>query len=141
MESITVGRWMEAKILELRRNRKKEIFDFPLLVRQDSPKIGSDLKSGKNFSHPPTPFCAPEWAALIRPWSGGSRGDQGLFFSFWSLSGEIRSQISRNFKIPEICSSKIFEFLIRSGISRSEIEFIPNRGPQRGSNRFGWEPE
>ena len=26
MESITAGRWMEAKILELRRNRKKEIF-------------------------------------------------------------------------------------------------------------------
>ena len=26
---------MQAKILELRRNRKKEIFDIPLLARQD----------------------------------------------------------------------------------------------------------
>ena len=102
MESITIGRWMEAKILELRRNRKKEIFGLSTF---DSAgffqKIGSDRKSGKNFSHPPTPFCAPEWAALIRPWSGGSRSDQGLFFSLWSLSGEIRIRISRNFKFRE----------------------------------------
>ena len=38
MESITTGRWMEAKILKLRRNRKKEIFDIPLLARQDFSK-------------------------------------------------------------------------------------------------------
>ena len=38
MESITVGRWMEAKSLKLRRNRKKEIFDIPLLTRQDFSK-------------------------------------------------------------------------------------------------------
>ena len=38
MESITEGRWMEAKSLKLRRNRKKEIFDIPLLTRQDFPK-------------------------------------------------------------------------------------------------------
>ena len=38
MESITAGRWMEAKILELRRNRKKEIFDIPLLTRRDFSK-------------------------------------------------------------------------------------------------------
>ena len=49
MESLTVGRWMEAKILELRRKRKKEIFDFPLLVRQDFPKIGSDRKKWEKF--------------------------------------------------------------------------------------------
>ena len=32
-------------------------------------------KKWKNFSHPPTPFCAPMWAALFRPWSGESRSD------------------------------------------------------------------
>ena len=99
MESITIGRWMEAKILKLRRNRKKEIFGLSTFVSAGFfQKIGSDRKSGKNFSHPPTPFCAPEWAALIRPWSGGSRSDQGLFFSLWSLSGETRIRISRNFE-------------------------------------------
>ena len=73
MESRPIGIWMEAKIVKLRRNRKKEIFDIPLLVRQDfSKKSVLTEESGKNFSHPPTPFCAPEWAALIRPWSGGS---------------------------------------------------------------------
>ena len=49
MESITVGRWMEAKILELRRNRKKEIFGFSLLVRRDFGKIGSDGRKRKNL--------------------------------------------------------------------------------------------
>ena len=29
---------MEAKSLKLRRDRKKEIFDFPLLIRQDFEK-------------------------------------------------------------------------------------------------------
>ena len=38
MESMAKGKWMEAKILELRRNRKKEIFDIPLLTRQDFSK-------------------------------------------------------------------------------------------------------
>ena len=93
---------MEAKIVKLRRNRKKEIFDIPLLVRQDfSKKSVLTEESGKNFSHPPTPFCAPEWAALIRPWSGGSWGDQGLSFLFESFSEEIRTQISRNFYFRE----------------------------------------
>ena len=86
MESRPIGIWMEAKIVKLRRNRKKEIFDIPLLVRQDfSKKSVLTEESGKNFSHPPTPFCAPEWAAFIRPWSGGSWDDQGLSFLFESF--------------------------------------------------------
>ena len=35
---------MEAKVLKLRRNRKKEIFGFSLLFRQDFGKIGSDRR-------------------------------------------------------------------------------------------------
>ena len=98
MESRPIGIWMEAKILKLRRNRKKEIFGFPLLVRQDfSKKSVLTEESGKNFSHPPTPFCAPEWAALIRPRSGGSRGDQGLSFFF---SEPLKRNSNSNF--PEI---------------------------------------
>ena len=41
---------MEAKILELRRNRKKEILVFSLLVRQDFPeKSVLAEKKWKNF--------------------------------------------------------------------------------------------
>ena len=49
MESITTGRWMEAKILKLRRNRKKEIFDIPLLARQDFSKNRFWPKKWKTF--------------------------------------------------------------------------------------------
>ena len=100
------------------------------------PKIGSDRKSGKNFSHPPTPFCAPEWAALIRPWSGGSRSDQGLFFSLWSLSGETRIRIPRNFEVPGNFDHRRFSsFSFRSGISRSAIENFPTEDHE--GVRFG----
>ena len=76
MESMAKGKWMEAKILELRRNRKKEIFGFLTFDSAGfSKKSVLTEKSGKNFSHPPTPFCAPKWAALFRPWSGESRSD------------------------------------------------------------------
>ena len=50
MESRPIGIWMEAKIVKLRRNRKKEIFDIPLFVRQDfSKKSVLTEESGKNF--------------------------------------------------------------------------------------------
>ena len=68
------------------------------VIRQDFViKIGSSRKKWGNFSHPPTPCCAPERAALIRPRSGGSRGDQGLSFFF---SDPLRWPSNSNF--PEI---------------------------------------
>ena len=98
-------------------------------------------KSGKNFSHPPTPFCAPSGPPLFGLGAGDHGAIRGFSFLSWSLSGEARSQISRKFKFRGNLPSKIFELLIRSGISRSEIEFFPTEGPRRGSDRFGWEPE
>ena len=65
----------------------------------------------------------------------------GFSFLFGASQEKFELEFPGNSISGKICSSKIFEFLIRSGISRSEIEFIPNRGPRRGSNRFGREPE
>ena len=124
MESITIGRWMEAKILKLRRNRKKEIFGFLTCGSAGfSKKSVLTEKSGKNFSHPPTPFCAPEWAALIRPWSGGSRGDQGLFFLFGASQEKFEfkfpgnSNFRKNLFIEEFrVSHSFWDFSIRDRI-------------------------
>ena len=102
---------MEAKILELRRKRKK----FSVFQLRFGRILGKSVlteESEKNFSHPPTPFCAPEWAALIRPWSGGSRGDQGLFFSFLE---PLRRNSNSNF--PEFQISGKFVHRIFSNFS------------------------
>ena len=64
----------------------------------------------------------------------------GFSFLFGASQENFELKFPGNSNSGKICPSEIFEFLIRPGISRSGIEFLPNRGPRRGPNRFGREP-
>ena len=86
MESRPIGIWMEAKIVKLRRNRKKEIFDIPLLVRQDfSKKIGSDRRKWKKFLPPTHAVLRSRVGRLYSALERGVLGRPGAFFSFREL--------------------------------------------------------
>ena len=113
---------MEAKSLKLRRDRKKEIFDFPLLIRQDFWKIGSDRKKWKKFL-PPT--HAVLRSNVGRPLSALERGIAERSGAFLLSLEPLRGNSNRNFR--EIFRGnfelrRILSFSFRSGISRSEIE-------------------
>ena len=88
---------MEAKILELRRNRKKFLV-FSLLVRQDFPeKIGSDREKVEKFL-PPT--HAVLRSNVGRPLSALERGIAerlGAFLLFQSLKEKLKSRFFGNF--------------------------------------------
>ena len=136
MESITIGRWMEAKILKLRRNRKKEIFGFLTfwLGRIFPEKSVLTEKKWKKFL-PPT--HAVLRSIVGRPISALERGIAerlGAFLLFQSLKEKLKSrfpEFSENFELRGNLS-----FSFRSGISRSEIENFPtedHEGVQIGS--------
>ena len=73
---------MEAKILKLRRNRKKEIFDIPLLARQDfSEKSVLTEKVEKISPTHPRRF-APQSGP---PFFGLGAGNRGAIRGFSSL--------------------------------------------------------
>ena len=137
MESITIGRWMEAKILKLRRNRKKEIFGFlTFLARQDfSRKIGPDREKVEKISPThPRRFalqCGPPYFGLGAGNRGAIRGFSSLFQSLKEKPKSRFSEILGNFELR-----KNLSFSFRSGISRSEIENFPtedHEGVQIGS--------
>ena len=113
MESITIGRWIEAKILKLRRNRKKEIFGFlTFLARQDfSRKIGPDREKVEKISptHPRrfALHCGPPYFGL----GAGNRGAIRGFSSFFRASKRDSNRDFRNFS-EKFRASRKFEFLI-----------------------------
>ena len=114
------------------------------LARQDfSRKIGPDREKVEKISptHPRrfALHCGP-------PYFGLGAGNRGAIRGFSSLFGaspeklESRFPGISNFR-EDLDHRRFSSFSFRSGISRSEIEIFPNRGPRRGSIRFGWEPE
>ena len=139
-ESITIGRWMEAKILKLRRNRKKEIFGFLTfwLGRIFPEKSVLTEKKWKKFL-PPT--HAVLRSIVGRPISALERGIAerlGAFLLFQSLKEKLKSRFPEFF--GKFRASRKFEFLISFWDFSIRDRKFPNRGPRRGSNRFGWKP-
>ena len=95
-------------------------------------------KKWKNFSHPPTPFalqCGPPSFGLGAGNRGAIRGFSSFFRASKRDSNRSFSEISEKFR-----ASKKFEFLISFWDFSIRDRKFPNRGPRRGSNRFGWKP-
>ena len=128
---------MEAKILKLRRNRKKEIFGFLTfwLGRIFPEKSVLTEKKWKKFL-PPT--HAVLRSNVGRPLSALERGIAerlGAFLLFSEPQRETQIEISGNFR-ENFELRRNLSFSFRSGISRSEIENFPtedHEGVQIGS--------